>query len=201
MLTATGREYVLSGPACMIGNPPALKDIAHHLAQINRFTGACSRPYSVAEHSLLVERIGQERGAAPIVRLALLMHDAHEAYTTDLSTPAKMSVGMGWHTFEGEHAINVRHHLGLRTALAAYRKEVRACDLIALATERRDLTAYDTNLHTPWPVLDTPGQIVVPHADTINPDEPPLAWRDMRDAFLNKYLLLRELVNSSEVAP
>lgn len=51
MLTATGAAIDLRFM------PPAqisLLDIAHHLARLDRFAGACSRPYSVAEHSLLV---------------------------------------------------------------------------------------------------------------------------------------------------
>ena len=196
MLTATGQNYILSGPGVLLGNAPRIKDIAHHLAQINRFTGACSRPYSVAEHSLLVERIGAARGATPIVRLALLMHDGHEAFTTDLSSPAKHSVGAGWRAFEGMHALNIAHHFGLKTAFAAHRKEIIACDLIALATERRDLTPYDPEVHGPWPILDTPGSVIRPCAEVLDPNEPPLTWRAMRDAFINRYLLLRELVDA-----
>jgi hypothetical protein len=193
MLTATGREYQLSGPCVLLGNAPDLKDIAHHLAQINRFTGACSRPYSVAEHSLLVERIGEQRGNSPTTRLALLMHDAHEAYTSDQSSPAKDALGMEWLCFENTHAANVRRHFGLSTAFASRRAEIRACDLIALATERRDLMPFDPEVHGAWPILDTPGREVHPADFAIDADEPPLVWRAMRDAFIHKYLLLREL--------
>lgn len=196
MLTASGQDYILSGPNVMLGNPPQIKDIAHHLSQINRYTGACSRPYSVAEHSLLVERIGHQRGATPVLRMALLMHDAHEAYTQDLSSPAKQVVGLGWHSFEGDHALNARHHFGLRTVFAAHRKEVNTCDLIALATERRDLMPFDPEANRPWPAIDTPGKEVLPWHEQINPDEPLLPWRAMRDAFISKYLLLRELVDN-----
>lgn len=197
MLTAGGREYILAGHGVMLGNPPRIDDIAHHLAQINRYTGACSRPFSVAEHSLLVERIGHQRGATPILRLALLMHDAHEAYTCDMSSPAKDAVGLGWHEFEGYHQLNTRHHFGLRTTFAAHRDEIRACDLIALATERRDLMPFDPEVHRPWPVIDTPGRPVLPWPERLNPDEALLPWRAMRDAFISKYLLLRELVDNS----
>jgi hypothetical protein len=201
MLTAGGREYLLAGPRAMLGNAPSIEDIAHHLAQINRYTGACSRPYSVAEHSLLVERIGAARGARTSLRLALLMHDAHEAYTQDLSTPAKHAVGAGWIGFEALHANNVRRHFGLRTAFAAHRGEIRACDLIALATERRDLTAYDAAVHHPWPILDTPGQEVRPSADERLPrDEPPRSWRGMREAFITRYLELRGQLQAEDEA-
>ena len=196
MLTASGRDYVLGGPTVLLGNAPDLKDIAHHLAQINRYTGAASRPYSVAEHSLLVERIGEQRGNSPAVRLALLMHDAHEAYTNDMASPAKQAIGVHWSGFEATHAANVRRHFGLQTAFGARRAEITACDLIALATERRDLMAFDPAVNAPWPVLDTPGREVTPAAISIDPDEPPLDWRAMREAFIHKYLMLRELVTA-----
>lgn len=200
MLTASGREYHLAGAAALVGNAPDLKDIAHHLAQINRFTGACSRPYSVAEHSLLVERIGAARGASPSLRLALLLHDAHEAYTSDQASPAKIAIGSAWTSFEAHHAANVRHYFGLKTAFAAHRPEIRHCDLVALATERRDLLPWDTAALMPWPVLDTPGQVIEPTAETIDPDEPPLTWREFRDAFISKYLFLREMQQAQQRA-
>lgn len=194
MLTAGGREYVLAGNTVLLGNAPELKDIAHHLAQINRFTGACSRPYSVAEHSLLVERIGEGRGYSAITRLALLMHDAHEAYTSDMSSPAKQALGTEWIGFEATHAANVRRHFGLQTVFASRRREIRSCDLVALATERRDLMPYDAAGHAPWPIIDTPGAEVAPDPKRIDPNDAPLPWHGMRDAFVSRYLLLRELV-------
>lgn len=194
MLTASGREYQLAGPCAILNNPPNLQDIAHHLSQINRYTGACFRPYSVAEHSLLVERIGVARGASPGLRMALLMHDAHEAYTTDMSSPAKEAIGIAWRSFESVHATNVRHYFGLRTAFAAWSKEITRCDQIALATERRDLMPYDPVENEPWPVLDTRGAEVLPAQERLNPDDAPTDWRGMRADFISKYLQLRELV-------
>ena len=83
--------------------------IAHSLAQINRFTGHASRPYSVAEHSLLVCDIAERYFGLDVHgQLAALLHDAHEAYTTDLSTPAKAEVGGGWRTFEAASATWLR---------------------------------------------------------------------------------------------
>lgn len=201
MLTASGREYALAGVSTICAdNAPDIKDVAHHLSQINRFTGACSRPYSVAEHSLLVERIGAARGASVSLRLALLLHDAHEAYTGDCSSPAKAAIGDGWRNFEAWHLANVRHTFGLRTTFAAYRQEIRHCDLVALATERRDLTCWDPAVHLPWPLLDTPGSEIAPCDEQLPDDEPPLSWRAMREAFLHRYLHLRMLLQQAQQA-
>lgn len=67
-----------------------LDDIAHALAHINRFTGHAKRAYSVAEHSLNVARLLPEP-----IKIYGLLHDCHEAYIGDISTPLKKSLNFG----------------------------------------------------------------------------------------------------------
>lgn len=203
MITATGREYHYSGAMAHtdVGRPVHIDDIAHQLALINRFHGATSRPYSVAEHSLLVADIARREGATPIAQLAALMHDAHEAYTQDLASPAKAAVNLGgmghtapWAAFEHEHAGEVMCAFGLLTAAQAHRHDIRRWDLIALATERRDLTAWDPARHQPWAVLgDGTPQAVQPLADVdlINRDRCSNAWFDWSTLFANTYHAMR----------
>lgn len=66
-----------------------IADIAHHLSMICRFTGAVKRFYSVAEHSVHVSHLVPRADA-----LAGLMHDATEAYLTDVNKPVKSSPEM-----------------------------------------------------------------------------------------------------------
>jgi len=210
MLTSSGLEYHLSGPAALgaNGRTVAIEDIAHHLALINRFTGATSRPYSVAEHSLLCCEIAARAGASPIVQLAALMHDAHEAYVTDLSSPAKIAVngysmaGGGipaWNLFENEHARAVHKHFGLLTVFASHRGFIREVDLQALATERRDLMPYDPAKHSPWAVLSEGGPTPVPAlywARLDTPEREAKTWREWRDAFRGRFEELRAAVDA-----
>lgn len=56
------------------------------LRLINRYTGNTPRPYSVAEHSVLVARVAEKLGFG--VRYALL-HDASEIVTSDIPGPLK----------------------------------------------------------------------------------------------------------------
>ncbi len=56
------------------------RDIAHHLACINRFNGAAAIPINVAQHSVWVSKI-----AGPPNELEGLLHDAAEAYLGDIT--------------------------------------------------------------------------------------------------------------------
>ena len=61
-----------------------IEDIAHALSNICRFTGHSKYFYSVAEHSWLVSKLVNEK-----YMLTGLLHDASEAYLTDVSRPVK----------------------------------------------------------------------------------------------------------------
>lgn len=64
-----------------------IRDIAHALSMNCRFVGQCSKFYSVAEHSWHVARMLE--GTPLRVQLAGLLHDASEAYITDVASPVK----------------------------------------------------------------------------------------------------------------
>ncbi len=67
--------------------------IAEALCKVNRFTGHTHTPYSVAQHSLVVAD-----QLPPELRIYGLLHDAHEAFTGDITTPMKCALralGMG----------------------------------------------------------------------------------------------------------
>lgn len=70
-----------------------LDDIAWHLAHINRFTGAGKYILSVAQHSSWMHDRFMEEGNERLALLALL-HDAHETYTGDISSPFKNCPGV-----------------------------------------------------------------------------------------------------------
>lgn len=81
IVTATGRLFDLANPS---PSDVHLQDIACHLAQICRFTGATRHHYSVAQHCVLVAECVPFKD-----RLAALLHDAAEAYLGDVSAPLK----------------------------------------------------------------------------------------------------------------
>jgi uncharacterized protein len=140
MLTATGKRVE---PCALTPADIHLEDIAHHLAQINRFTGAAREPYSVAQHCVFVSEIIEQRlcrcDADFCNRMALqgLLHDATEAYLNDIATPVKSDPRLA-----GYNEIELIAWYAIADRFLIQRKfwwEVKRADLIALATERRDL--------------------------------------------------------------
>jgi 5'-deoxynucleotidase YfbR-like HD superfamily hydrolase len=64
-------------------------DVAWALSHLVRFVGHVDRAWSVADHTLFVARILREWGLPKRVQLLGLIHDADEAYLSDLASPTK----------------------------------------------------------------------------------------------------------------
>ncbi len=81
-----------------------IDDIALGLSRVARWNGQTSGKwsFSVAQHSLLVERlvIDFKPATAPRWRLAALLHDAPEYVIGDLITPFKAAVGLDYKKLE-----------------------------------------------------------------------------------------------------
>lgn len=65
------------------------KDISHALSLLCRANGHYSNFYSVAQHSLNCAKEAKVRGHSERVQLACLLHDASEAYISDMTRPVK----------------------------------------------------------------------------------------------------------------
>ncbi len=66
-----------------------ISDIAHALSQMVRANGHFSIFYSVAQHCLNCCYEGEARGYSKRIQLGLLLHDATEAYISDVTRPVK----------------------------------------------------------------------------------------------------------------
>lgn len=111
----------------------ALEDVAHHLSNLCRFTGAVRKFYSVAEHSVRVSEIVE-----PEYALEGLLHDASEAYLSDFASPIKQQAGFG-DVYRATEAI-LMQAVGVAFGIPAEMSErVHWADKVLLRTEMRDL--------------------------------------------------------------
>lgn len=118
-------QRMLSGRRLDLLDPSPLdievEDIAHGLSRVARWNGQTrgANPFSVAEHSLLVERLAG-MGRAPLTgpwRMAALLHDAPEYVMGDLISPFKATIGGAYHALEARLLAAVHRRFGLPAEL------------------------------------------------------------------------------------
>ncbi len=165
--TRSGRRLYLHNPH---SSQIHIDDIAHGLAHQCRFNGQTNKFYSVAQHSMIVASI-----LPPELKLAGLLHDAAEAYLGDIVQPLKELLPE-FEEIEARFAkvIGERFNVDL-----SHNELVKKADLIALATEKRDLMPMDI---VEWEALAG----INPIYKTITPFSPDKAKAD----FINYYLKL-----------
>lgn len=141
--TYSGRRFCPTNP-----NPDAIviQDIAHALSMQCRFTGHTKKFYSVAQHSVLVSHMCDEKDA-----LWGLLHDASEAYLVDVPRPLKRSGHFqAYLDFEARMQEAICKRFGLPYGEPP---SVKRADTKLLATEARDLMGP---LHNDWVQKVTP---------------------------------------------
>jgi len=124
-----------------------IEDIAHGLAFVARWNGQTvgDWPYSVAEHSLLVEALfaAENPGIAPRWRLAALLHDAPEYVIGDMISPVKSAVGPGYAALEERLAAAIHLRFGLPAILPALiKKQIKKADRISAWLEATRIAGF-----------------------------------------------------------
>jgi uncharacterized protein len=119
-----------------------IRDIASALSKICRFGGHVEEFYSVAEHSFLAANEAFQAGHSPDECLAVLLHDAAEAYVGDMVKPLKMLVGSAFSDVEKrvEKAIEI----ALDVDFAKHDAVIRKFDHGMLIAERHRFFAADS---------------------------------------------------------
>ncbi len=139
----SGRRLDLLDPTPM---DIEIDDIAHGLAFVARWNGQTRGdwPYSVAEHSLLVERIfGRMTNAPPRWRLAALLHDAPEYVIGDMISPVKAAVGPQYGELDLRLTGAVHLRFGLPIVLPVpIKKAIKAADKVSAWLEATQIAGF-----------------------------------------------------------
>ena len=142
---------MLSGRRLDLLDPTPLdievEDIAHGLAFVARWNGQTRGdwPYSVAEHSLLVEQIFSKLNPsiAPKWQLAALLHDAPEYVIGDMISPVKAAIGAGYGLLDERLASAIHLRFGLPAILpAAIKKQIKKADKISAWMEAVSIAGF-----------------------------------------------------------
>lgn len=195
--TASGRVFYPLNPSPEQVHFP---DVAHHLAQRNRFQGATREPYNVAQHSILaslqaeeharilVPNLGDGDQHVLVFALSVLLHDGAEAYGPDICRPVKYSGAV-----DSLVAIEARIQAAIYQAaglppeeLPSYLTARKLIDRRLMRTEQRDLMPPPapgedrTDVEPyPWPIM-------------------PWRWEVARDLWLDRFQTLRRRLEDIE---
>jgi len=146
--TYTGKKFFILNPQ---PEDIDIADIAHALSLNCRYTGHCKNFYSVAEHSLYVSQLVSDEN-----RLWGLLHDASEAYLTDVASPIKPFL-----TNYKELEKNVMNAICKKYDLPVEMpEEVHKADMDILRKEAFELMkskgdGWVVNIDNPEPLIDT----------------------------------------------
>lgn len=171
IMTIDGRYFDFVNPWA---NDYDIETIAHALSLECRFGNHCKFHYSVAQHSVLVSHL-----VPPEFAFHGLMHDAHEAFVGDMTTPLKVLLP-DYKALEKRVQAAVLDRFGLPREEPP---EVTHADRVALATEKRDVMNAGASKSI-WTILNG-----------ITPDDKPI--RPMSPQFAKALFLLRY----AQVAP
>jgi hypothetical protein len=155
--TSSGKAVSLLAPQ---PESICLEDIAFGLARIPRFNGQTppGREWSVSQHSLLVLALAGV-DATTELKLALLFHDAPEAYMGDLTSPFKRTVHKMLLPYTSVDPIElifyrlmitINRHFNMAQSLSPFDYEKRKeLDLLALKIEKAALLGPEP---LPWSI-------------------------------------------------
>lgn len=149
MLTVTGVQF---WPIDPLPDEVRILDIAHALSRTCRFGGHVpSGFYSVAEHSLLVSEVLPEP-----LKLWGLLHDASEAYISDIVRPAKRFI-VGYDEVEARIMRAVSERFGLDPVMPP---EVKQADEAVLHAEYFQLGFAEISPE-PWGLTVPPAEVKI----------------------------------------
>lgn len=149
MQTLSGKHFTPADPQV---SSIEIVDISHALSNLCRFAGHVQPFYSVAQHSVIVANIVKLLGGDKREQFHGLMHDATEAYLTDMPSPVKRLMA-DYRALEDKLYLVIAERFGLDQELPAI---VKRADAIALATEAQQLMG-----NPDWGLTEKPAKIII----------------------------------------
>lgn len=179
--TVSGRKFYPLDPR---GEDIVVEDIGHALSNLCRFTGHVKEFYSVAEHCLRVSLLLEDQGYNNRIQLGGLLHDASEAYLSDISTPVKCdSLLAGYRAAEHQLELVIADALDCPEI---FEGAVKRADTTLLVTEARDVLCQG--------FYESFKPMAHPLNEVVFPMGPELA----RAKFLDRYHTLRYRLSYSQ---
>lgn len=167
-----------------------IEDIAHGLARVARWNGQTvgSYPFSVAQHSLIVEMVmrHQDPHLPADAALMALLHDGPEYVIGDMISPFKSAIGRGYKTIEDklEAAIHLRFGLPAHPN-RTLKRQIKAADHVSAYFEAVHLAGFEAS----------EAKVLFGSPNGIDPaDLPitPLSTQQAQTAFLERFYQLHE---------
>ena len=172
-------QRMLSGRRLDLLNPSPLdieiEDIAHGLSFVARWNGQTfgKFPYSVAEHSVFVEKLFYKINPKIDTkwRLAALLHDAPEYVIGDMISPVKSSVGKGYGEMDERLTAAIHLKFGLPSKIPdVIKKQIKRADTASAWLEAVQIAGFsekEANTLFGKPILsDLKNLTLSPHEPT-----------------------------------
>ena len=121
-----------------------IKDIAHALSMICRGNGHTKIFYSVAQHSIACALEAEARGWSDEVILGCLLHDASEAYLSDVTRPVKKDLPYYLKVEDRLQNILWEHFIG-RPITKEEKTQIFKIDDLMFSMEFHQIMAEDAN--------------------------------------------------------
>ena len=172
-------QRMLSGRRLDLLNPSPMdieiEDIAHGLSFVARWNGQTfgKFPYSVAEHSVFVEKLLYKINPKIDTkwRLAALLHDAPEYVIGDMISPVKSSVGKGYGEMDERLTAAIHQKFGLPSKIPdVIKKQIKRADTASAWLEAVQIAGFsekEANILFGKPILsDLKNLTLSPHEPT-----------------------------------
>ena len=146
MHTASGRRFFVQDPR---PEDICIDDIANGLALDCRYggQGRVDKFYSVAEHSTIMSRFARTVHTKPaFVCMAVLLHDAPEAYINDLCRSVKHAVGEPYKALETNISFVILKKYGVLETSVHYAAYIKSLDQRIVPHEKAAIMA----IQQPW---------------------------------------------------